>query len=194
MNLSVISKKLRQNPVLVVCGILIPLTLILLFMRGSKIEEYESQLSELEREWRTINTNIERSTGLEEDIEAIEAGVETIQDRLMNVDEVAANYEFFYDLERQAGVSVSQFSQGMATDGKALALGREAFRHFSIVPYDIAMTGTLPQILSFVDLLDRQEFIIRLDLLNITRGSSQNTETDQLSARLKCHVLAAKNE
>lgn len=194
MNLSLISKKIRQYPILFVCGLLIPISLVLLIMRGPKIAEYESQQTDLEREWKNIQTNVERSAGLEDDIASIEDGLSSIRNRLMNVDNVASNYEFFYELERLAGVTVRQFSQGVASDGATLPLGRDALRHFSVIPYDVVMKGSLQQILSFLDLLDRQDFIVRMDLLNVSKPSAEEPDPDQLNARLRCHVLAFKNE
>ena len=194
MNLSLISKKLRQYPILFVCGLIIPISLVLLIMRGPKIQEYESQQIDLEREWKNIQANVERSAGLEDDISSIEDGLSSIRERLMNVDNVASNYEFFYELERLSGVTVRQFSQGVASDGATLPLGRDALRHFSVIPYDVVMKGTLRQILSFLDLLDRQDFIVRMDLLNVSKPGAEEPNPDQLNARLRCHVLAFKNE
>jgi len=194
MNLSVISKKVAQYPVPFVCGILIPLILVLLIMRGPKVTDFQDKLPALEKEWKNMQTNIERSANLEVDIELLEAGLETINSRLMDVEDVAINYDFFYALEEQAGVVLKQFSQGTATEGEDLPIGRDGLRNFSVIPYDVAMDGTLPQILKFLDLLDRQEHIVRLNQLNITRPSQENEGSNMLSARLWCHVLAAKNE
>ncbi|MGC9449810.1 MAG: hypothetical protein ACP5I4_00065 [Oceanipulchritudo sp.] len=163
-------------------------------MRGPKVAQYESELSDLEREWKTIQTNIERSTGLEGDIGVLEEGLGKIRGRLMNVDQVALNYEFFYELERQAGVTVTQFTQGVASEGENLPIGRDNLLHFSVIPYNIVMEGTLQQVLRFLDLLDRQEFIIRTDLLNVARQGVGESVPDKLKARLRCHVLAEKNE
>ena len=194
MNLSLISKKIRQYPILFVCGLIIPVSLALLIMRGPKIQEYESQQTDLERQWANIQINVERSAGLEDDIAAIEDGLASIRGRLMNVDNVASNYEFFYELERLAGVTVRQFSQGVASDGARLPLSGDSLRHFSVIPYDIVMGGSLQQILSFLDLLDRQDFIVRMDLLNVSKPGDRDSDTDQLNARLRCHVLASKHE
>lgn len=194
MNLSVISKKIIQYPVPFVCGILIPLILVLLIMRGPKISEFENKLPALEKEWKNMQTNVERSTDLESDIVTLEAGLEAINSRLMNVEDVAINYEFFYRLEDQAGVVLKQFSQGTASEGEELPVGRDGLRNYSVIPYDVSMNGTLPQILRFLDLLDRQEHIVRLDQLNIMRPSEETEDSKLLSARLWCHVLAAKDE
>lgn len=195
MNLSLLGKKLLQFPVLFVCGIVLPLLVILLIMRGPKVAQYDAEMDKLEREWTNIQTNIERSTGLREDIDLLEAGLEEIQGRLMRVEEVAVNHEFFYAMERQTGIILRQFSQGSATLGQDLPMGGEGMRNFSSIPYNFVMEGTLEQILTFIELLDRQPYIVRLDSLNISRPAETTQSGEHLlSGRLRCHVLAAKHE
>ena len=194
MNLSGIGKSMRQYPVLFVCGGVVLLLLVLLFMRGPKVNQYDAALAELDVKWRNIQTNLERSTQLEQEIEAIESGLERIRGRLMSVEDVAVNYEFFYGLERDSSVTLVQFSQDKASDGEALPIGRKSLRHFSVIPYDLQMRGTLPQLLAFVESLERQDYIVRIDLLRITRPLGQQLDFGLLEARMRCHVLAHKHE
>jgi len=194
MNLSLISKKIRQYPIQFVCILLVPVSLVLFMIRGPKIDELETEQADLERKYQDVLTNSERSAGLEEDITALEEGLATIRSRLMNVDNVASNYEAFYELERLSGVTVRQFSQGIAFDGSNLPLGRNSLNHFSVIPYDVIMKGTLDELLSFLDLLDRQDFIVRMDLLNVSKPGESELDPDSLNARLRCHVLAHKHE
>ncbi len=194
MRVSAIRKKAGQYPVPFACAAIALLSLGLYLMRGPKLAEYEAELARLEREWQNIQTNLDRSPGIEQDIAALEAGVEQLRARLMRVEDVAVNYEFFYDLERAAGVRLGQFTQGTASDGAGLPIGRANLLHFSVIPYDFVMSGSLAQILGFIELLDRQRHIVRIDLLNVSRPLEATAGADQLTARLRCHVLAAKYE
>ena len=196
MNLSLISKNLRKYPVLVVCGLMVPLSLVLLSMRAPKIQFYEDEQASLEKRWNDIQTNVERSNSLSEDIEDLNSGLSRIQSRLMNVDEVASNYEFFYGLERQSGIKVERFSLGLPFDGSGLPIGKAKLSHFSAVPCQVSMSGSIQEILNFMDLLDRQDFIVHMDLLNVVKPTtgSGRTEGNTLSAQLRCYVLASKDE
>lgn len=195
MNLSGLGKKASQYPILFVCGVLAPLALILLLMRAPKVSGYERQLSELEREWQSIQMNMERSAGLENDISRLENGLEAVRERLMDVEEVAINYEFFYDLEERAGVTFSRFVQEAASNGAELPLDNDGMRHFSVLPYDLQIQGTVEELLGFLDLLDRQRYIIRMDSLRLSLPPADSTtEGRALSGRLRCHVLAEKHE
>ncbi|NDV62580.1 hypothetical protein G0Q06_08965 [Puniceicoccales bacterium CK1056] len=194
MNLSVISKKFSEYPVIFVCGVITPLALVLLFMRAPKLEQYETELSDLEREWEQILTNTERSNGLEEDIAALESGLEDIESRLMRVENVAINYEFFYDLEEETGVTLNQFSQGVASDGSEIPMGLEKMKHFSVIPYDLTIAGSMDQLLGFMDVLNRQNYIVRLDMLRLFPSIGEQGDEDNLGGRLRCYVLAEKHE
>jgi hypothetical protein len=56
------------------------------------------------------------------------------------------------------------------------------------------MSGSLQELLSFMVLLDRQEFIVRFDLVNVYKQNDESPESEILMARMRCHVLAMKNE
>lgn len=197
MNLSLISKIIRKYPVLVVSGLIVPLVLVLISMRAPRIQEYQDQKSTLEKRWREIGLNKDRSDTLTDDFSQIEEGFEQIQNRLLNVENVAANYEAFYDLEEKSGITLDNFTIGMPFDGSGLSIPNNKLSHFSAVPCQFTMSGTLPQLLSFLDLLDRQEFIIRMDLLTVrvpTKVVNPDGRDESLSASMRCYVLAAKNE
>lgn len=150
---------------------------------------------ELERNWQSIQVNLERSAGLEEDIEQIEAGRELVQTRLMDVEAVAVNSEFFYSLEDRSGIDLIQFSQGTATDGESLRGSEEGLKHFMAIPFDLSLNGTLPEILEMLDLLDRSPYIARNDELSLMRPQEGSTENRALlRGRLQCRILAQKDE
>lgn len=195
MNLSGIGKIVGQYPIPFVCGFLILFFLVLLFMRGPVIEKYEAQLMELERNWQSIQVNLERSAGLEADIEQIEEGREIVQTRLMDIEAVAVNSEFFYSLEDRTGIELIQFSQGTATDGENLRGSRKGLKHFMAIPFDLSLNGTLPEILEMLDLLDRSPYIVRNDELSLMRPQEGSTENRALlRGRLQCRILAHKDE
>jgi len=197
MNLSLISKYIRKYPILVVSALIVPLALILISMRAPKIQFYQEEKSNLEKRWREIGLNKDRSDTLSDDYRQIDEGVAKIETRLMNVDSVAANYEVFYNLEEQSGISLNNLAIGMPFDGSGLSINNNKLTHFSAVPCQISMNGTLAQILSFLDLLDRQDFIVKMDLLSVRSGGtgiSLQNQVDSLNASMRCYVLAAKDE
>jgi hypothetical protein len=79
MNLSLISKNLRKYPVLVVSGVVIPVSLVLLMMRAPKIDEYQGQLQDLEKEWGDIQLNLERSKGLYANLKSCQSGIPAVR-------------------------------------------------------------------------------------------------------------------
>lgn len=191
MNLSAIGKILSQYPIPFVCGVLSFFLVVLIVMRGPKVEIYESRLSDLERQWQAMQLNLDRSKGLEDDIEEIDQALQTINGRLLDPAEVAVNSEFFYNLETATGISLTQFSQGSANNGSRLPLSVQSLQHFRAVPFDLSVNGTLAEILDLLSRLDRSEYILRIDKLDLNLPSGGATESiELLSGRLQCHILA----
>ena len=192
MNLSAIGKILRGYPVLFVCGFLILFSSVLLMMRGSKVEERQQELQDLERMWSQMQLNIERSRGLEDEVARLENQLEQLRGRLFEVGKVAENYEFFYRLEEESDITLEQFSQGKPGSGENLPIGSEGLSQFSVLPYAMVARGSFADLLEFLRVLNRSEPILRLDNIRLTKAGD-SVRSQELVARFNCHVLANSN-
>jgi len=195
MDLSSISKKILQQPIPFVCGVLVIFLAVLLYMRMPKIEDYQQRHSELERKWQTIQANVDRSNGMEEHVALLEEALEEVETRLMVEENVAVNSEFFYNLEDAVGITLSQFSQGSLNNGERLGLQGGGLKHFGVLPFDLTVSGSLEAMLQFLDTLDRSNYLVRTENVVLSlpsRGSTENR--DLISGRIECHVLAEKND
>lgn len=195
MDLSSISKKLLQQPIPFVCGVLVIFLAVLLYMRMPKIKDYQQRHSELERKWQTIQANVDRSNGMEEHVALLEEALEEVETRLMVEENVAVNSEFFYNLEDAVGITLSQFSQGSLNNGERLGLQGGGLKHFGVLPFDLTVSGSLEAMLQFLDTLERSNYLVRTENVVLSlpsRGSTENR--DLISGRIECHVLAEKND
>lgn len=191
MELSEISKNVLRYPVLLVCGILAPIFLLVVVMRSSKTDAFEQEIGTLERQWRQMQVNIERSFNLETDVQAIAHGAGEIQQRLMRETAIAANSEFFYRIEAESGASLQNFNIGNAGDGNNMAAGIGRLQHFQVLPFTMVVQGEFAQILRFIDLLKAQAYVVHVDTLVLSRPQGAR-DAQQLSASLRCYVLAEK--
>jgi hypothetical protein len=195
MDLSSISKKILQQPIPFVCGVLVIFLAVLLYMRMPKIEDYQQRHSELERKWQTIQANVDRSNGMEEHVALLEEALEEVETRLMVEENVAVNSEFFYNLEDAVGITLSQFSQGSLNNGERLGLQGGGLKHFGVLPFDLTVSGSLKAMLQFLDTLERSNYLVRTENVVLSlpsRGSTENR--DLISGRIESHVLAEKND
>ncbi len=193
MNLSAIGKILKTFPILFVCGILILLSSTLLMIRGSKVEERKQELQELERKWSQMQVNLDRSRELEEEVARLDQQLERLRERLFEVDEVAENFEFFYQLEEENNVKLRQFTQGKPGDGEDLEIGRKGLSNFSVLPYAMVAEGNFAELLEFLTALNHADPIVRIDDVRLAKAGD-SARSQELVVRFNCHVLATPNK
>lgn len=193
MNAQAILEKIKQYPVPVVCGIVIVIALILLFIRGPKAEELDGTLSDYERNWKQIQANASRSRGLESHVKKLENLKSEVDSRLMSTETVAINYEFFYALEKQTGVRITSMDQREALEGNALPGQIAGMENYIAIPYNLIIEGRFSQILEFLKELNRGRYIIRLDTFNFSATQSEDA-SGEIVSRFELFILGRKNE
>lgn len=191
MNLLDIRKKLSRYPVIFVSVLVVPCAMATWVIRKPKVEELYSEVDQLDRQWKQILTNRDRAVGLDKELERLQAGVESLQDRLMVEEEVAANYEFFYGLEAQVGVRLRNFGKGELGNGEAMLANHGRLQHYAAIPFTFSLEGEFANVLRFVDLLQSQRYLIHLERLGVASPTGTG-DPSILTADLRCYVLARK--
>lgn len=192
MNFSVIIEKIKLYPVAVGCGAVLILFIAVLFTRSSVISELTVQEADLNSRLRTIEENIKNSKNLKEDKETIDAMVNQIGALLFNRYERAININFFYGLENEAGVVISNIAQLPDPDSIYADKGSRKLELYSTLVYNINVSGSFSGILRFLYELDRVDPIIRVADFYVSR-EKEELGGARVDARLRVLVLAKKD-
>lgn len=161
--------------------------------RGPLVEAAEQRLIELEREWRQIQINEERAVGIEADIGALEAALAVVEERLVDPEQVALNYEFFLRAERSSGVSLEGFSQDpLSPKPWKIEAGRE-LGQYRAIPFTLEIVGDYAQIVAYVRTLEGREALTRTGFVSIDRFKDK-TGNMRLKAKIVCHQLGKKDD
>lgn len=192
MNPSVIIEKIKQYPVAVVCGSILLLLSIVFFIRGNVTSELTVQEAELNSRLRTIEENIKNTKNLKEDTETAKAMVDRIEKVLFNRYERAININFFYGVEDETGVVISNIAQLPGPDTIYAEKGARKLGLYSTIVYNINVNGSFSNILRFLYELDRVEPIIRVADFYVSR-EKEDFGGASVDARLRVLVLAKKD-
>lgn len=156
----------KQYPVAVLCGILSVIMLVLLYLRGSVLDDtdraYQEALTKVER----IDTNEKNAIGLEEDVEGMTALVESINARLLKEEGKADHFRYFLALAEASDVDLSDpVFRGMYVAGEKNTpiLTKE----LSQVEYDLRVQGEYSKVLDFIYRLRTGRKFMRIDLLRL---------------------------
>jgi hypothetical protein len=138
---------LKKNPVIVICGALSLALAGALYFRSGDIEAANTALDEKSAEGNRYTQNSTNAVQLKEQLDAIVAANVTIEGRMIRASDLGINQQYFYKLESDSGVKLSDLRQG----GKG-NLGPDA-KHIPI-GFTMSVQGDFAQVLTFLRTLE----------------------------------------
>lgn len=192
MKAPIITDKLRQYPLAVLCMAIIIACAVIIFLRGGVASNLEIKESELTSRLRTIDQNVDNSKNLKRDTEALAAIVENMNSLLFYRYERAVNISFFYEFEDKADVIISNISQLPQPDPIYSDGGPRKLDLHSTLVFNITLSGSFSNVLKFLYEIDRAEPIIRVADFQVSRSDAQSGGNN-VDARMRLIVMASKD-
>jgi Tfp pilus assembly protein PilO len=194
MNAKSLSLLVKKYPFSAVCAVLALLFAILYYYRSTGIEDLNGVLSQKNTEARKLKTNIANSAQLKEQLELLQAANEKVVQRLMRESDLAANQQYFYKIESETGIKLTDLRPGGASS-QTQARGTAVKPLYPPVPYTCAIQGNYTQILQFLRKLENGEHFVRILSANLglagggASGESANTADPALTLVLSVEFL-----
>lgn len=185
--------RLKAYPIAIAAGLLTLVFAGVLFLRSSSLDALEFSLQEKESEWNRVSGNLTRARDLEAHLAQIKAYDAEVNARLMDPEERALNYDYFYALEAESGVSLASLNQGGVVETKnSNEPGIAEFKKYRLIGYNLAVEGDFTSIVKFVSLLADGEYFARISSFSIARAPQAAAGT--LTVNLQMQVLGTPNE
>jgi hypothetical protein len=185
--------KLRAYPIALIAGFCVVAFSAVIFLRSSSLAAFESELETREGEWQRMNSNLMRARDLAIHLARIQEIQETVNRRLMDPEERAINYDYFYSLEERSGVRLVSLNQsGVIATKNATLAGIEEFKEYQIIGYAVSIEGTFDQVVHFLTTLINGEHFARLS--GFTVSHAQKSAMGALSVNLQMQVLGVPRE
>jgi Tfp pilus assembly protein PilO len=162
MNTKVISAWLKKHPFAAAC---VGLSLVLLgayFFRQDAVPQSETLLADRTAESRRLKSNITNSASLKEQVAALEEASRKVDQRLVRLADLAKNQQYFYKIEAETGVKITDLRPGGAASSAAAKPPAGVKKHYSSVPYSCSVQGTYTQLLSFLRKVEEGEHFQRI--------------------------------
>lgn len=165
------------------------------FFHMDKKADLESEIEQLDIRMSTILKNLKNSSGLEEDLVEADKRIEGLDARLFDSQELATNYNYFFNLENETGVKLSGLKQleykeesGTTKKRKMPKPTKEAYEK---IRYHMKATGEYGQIVNFMRRLEGGESFYRLEKFRLARPRDESSKL--LSMDLSLLILGRKS-
>ena len=171
----------RKYPVPAVCLMLLVSAGIALYFRFSLLEEANTTLEERSAELKKYKSNIAASAQLDSQLAVLLKASAQLQTAVIRITELAKNPQFFYSLEKETGVKLTDVRQMVFSAPKGPA------DTFIVVPFTIAAEGEYSNLLTFLKRLEFGNNIVR-----ISSASLAPTQGTKLSLSITVDVLGLR--
>lgn len=185
---------IKRNPISFACGVLTIAFAVTLYLRDEEIPGAEAELALRTADRDRISLNIKYSAQMTEQLESLSRSSKEIESRLIHPTQLGANTQYFYKLEKETGVKVTDLRQGAVPTSAPAPGGAVAARapklSYVSVPFSLSAQGTLPQLLNFLRQLESGSHYCRV----MTASFSGNTATrsPMLTLGLSIELLGAQ--
>lgn len=185
-------ENLKKNPsllfgivILIVCG-------GVGVLRANQLSKLSSQEAELNAKLDKIKLNIKHSANIEQDIQKLNELVGTIDERLFIGEERSTNIDFFYSFEERLNIVISEVKQLAESNVRFSKDGSDELKLYSVVDYDVTVSGSFYEILRFLYEIHRIDSIMRVSDFQIDVTGDRSGESGKLLAKVRISVLATK--
>lgn len=141
MSLTAIGDFMRRYPFRLFCLLFAVLGGIGIYLLDSKIEAAHAELDQKSIEGARLAANVSYSSQLTSQLDAVTKARETIINRLVRPADLATNLQYFYRLEKEAGVELIDVRQNTST-GKS--------KSGSGVSFSVSIKGDYPALMGWM--------------------------------------------
>ena len=140
----------------------------------------DSEIDQVNNRISSMLKNIKNSKGLEKDIESIEGKIEQLNERMFQAQELATNYNYFFNLEDETGVKVSDLKQvGIAeeeVDPKKRRMPKPVVNSYEKIRFHLKASGNYTEVVNFLRKLEGGPSFYRLEKFRLAKPETGDAE------------------
>jgi hypothetical protein len=156
------------------------------YLRSSAVVESEQRRAELITEKTRIEGNIRNAAQLQEQLDTLLSANTLVAGRLVKAGDLAANQQYFYELEASAGVKITDLKTQTSTSSKGAVAQRGTY---APVSYSCAIQGGYVQMLTFLRKLEKGRHYNRIVSGSIIAANAEEHTDPQLTLTLSVDLL-----
>jgi hypothetical protein len=168
---------IKKQPVALVCALLCVGLALAIYFRKDALVTAQTELDDKTTQAKHLKENVDsavplnKADRLDEQYAAISQATQAIQARLVHLNQLAINLQYFYKLESETQTKLTDLRQ-TGVDASVKSVGKA---NYIGVDYSIGVQGSFTQLLDFVRRVENGEHFSRVISLTISGGGNAET-------------------
>ena len=172
---------LKKHPIGVTCGIISLAGGVFLYFSSDTVDTTKQQLDEITQQSEAMVSNVRNSAGLAQQAEAIQQATKQLESRLVKANQLATNLQYFYRLESDTGVKL--------TDVRQNQVGRPGSSLFIGIPYAVTFQGNFKQVMEFLQRVESGKHFAKYSSISLSKTVGTENAGGLLSVSMSIELL-----
>jgi Tfp pilus assembly protein PilO len=175
---------IRKQPVGFVCALVSVGCALALYLRGDLIAENQTKYEATAKQAARVQANLKNAVNLPEQLAEAQTLGKELEGRLMRASQLASNLQYFYKLEAENGIKLTDLRQGPVSTGRNAPKGA-----YLGVPYSLAIQGSFKQVAQFMTRLENGRHFCRYSSASFAKLGGNASTADLMSVSLNIELL-----
>lgn len=175
---------IKKHPLSVGCVVVALVCGGLLYYRSSDIATSQQNFEAKRAEAGKVTSNVRNAAGLPEQVKDIEDQRKELETRLIKVSQLAVNLQYFYKLEAETSVKLSDVRQN------AVPRTNPGNARYVAVPFSVSVQGTFAQLVTFLNGLQNGRHFCRINSASFSKsGGTGDDGSSSMTLSLNLDLL-----
>ncbi len=174
---------LKKHPIGVFCGIISLFCGVELYLRSDVLDETKLMVEAAIKQRDAMISNVRNSTGLAQQVDALQQATKQLESRLVKANQLATNLQYFYRLESDTGVKL--------TDVRQNQVGRANAGLYIGIPYTVSYQGTHKQALEFLQRVESGKYFSKFSSISFNKAAGSESTSGILSVTMNIELLGS---
>jgi hypothetical protein len=182
MNGADLSILIKKHPIVVTCTLVSLISGVVFYYQGDTLEDLKSQVVDKAKQSQTVQSNVRNSVGLPQHVEGIQKATKQLESRLLKASQLATNLQYFYRLESETGVKITDVRQNQLgrSSGGALFVG---------VPYTVTFQGSFKNVMEFMQRIESGKHLSKFSTVSFSKAAGAEPQNGLLSVSMNIELL-----
>lgn len=173
-------ESIKKNRLVATSALVFLVSMTVYLLHSDKKADLDSEIDQLDIRISTMLKNIKNSAGLEEDIEIVEKQVEQLDQRMFDSQELATNYNYFFNIETSTNVALGDLKQveivEERVDPRKRKMPKPVMDAYVKIRYHMKATGKYGDLVTLMRTLEGGPSFYRLEKFRLSKSLTGGNE------------------
>lgn len=173
---------IKKKPLVSTCAVVSLACGLIFYFQADTVDETQAKLAEQSKASSQMISNVRNASGLAAQTETLQKATTQLTDRLVKASQLPANLQYFYRLETETGVKITDVRQNNRDS-------RASSTQYVGIPFAVTFQGQYKQVMDFLQRVESGKHFAKFNTISFNKAAGSDTGNYLLSVSMSIELL-----